>query len=30
MALQRTTAKNVALVLSGSPPLYCVNPEVLM
>ena len=29
LALQRTTAKNVALVLSGNPPLYCVNPEVL-
>ncbi len=29
LALQRTTAKNVALVLAGERPLYCVNPEVL-
>ena len=29
LTLQRTTARNVALVLSGQPPLYCVNPEVL-
>ena len=28
-ALQRTTARNVALVLAGGKPLYCVNPEVL-
>jgi len=27
--LQRKTARNVALVLSGKPPLFCVNPEVL-
>jgi D-3-phosphoglycerate dehydrogenase len=29
LLLQRTAARNVALVLSGKPPLYCVNPEVL-
>jgi len=29
LALQRTAARNVALVLSGGKPLYCVNPEVL-
>jgi len=29
LALQRTTARNVALVLAGERPLYCVNPEVL-
>ena len=29
LALQRTAARNVALVLSGRKPLYCVNPEVL-
>jgi D-3-phosphoglycerate dehydrogenase len=28
-ALQRTAARNVALVLGGKKPLYCVNPEVL-
>lgn len=27
--LQRSAARNVALVLSGKPPLFCVNPEVL-
>ena len=29
LLLQRTAARNVARVLSGQPPLYCVNPEVL-
>jgi D-3-phosphoglycerate dehydrogenase len=29
LALQRTTARNVALVLGGGRPLFCVNPEVL-
>jgi len=28
LALQRTTARNVALVLAGKRPLYCVNEEV--
>ena len=28
LALQRTTARNVALVLAGKRPLYCVNAEV--
>ncbi|MBN1672349.1 MAG: C-terminal binding protein [Kiritimatiellae bacterium] len=27
--LQRSAARNVALLLSGEPPLYCVNPEAL-
>jgi D-3-phosphoglycerate dehydrogenase / 2-oxoglutarate reductase len=27
--LQKCAAKNIALVLSGEPPMYCVNPEVL-
>jgi len=29
LALQRSTARNVALVLAGKRPLFCVNPEVL-
>jgi D-3-phosphoglycerate dehydrogenase len=29
LALQTGAAKNVALVLSGEPPLFCVNPEVV-
>jgi len=29
LTLQQTAARNVALVLSGKPPLFCVNPEVL-
>jgi D-3-phosphoglycerate dehydrogenase len=29
LELQNSTAKNVALVLSGQPPMFCVNPEVL-
>ena len=29
LELQQSAAKNVALVLSGQRPLYCVNPEVL-
>ncbi len=29
LALQQTAARNVALVLAGKPPLFCVNPEVL-
>ncbi len=27
--LQSKAARNIALVLSGKPPLFCVNPEVL-
>jgi len=29
LELQTSAAKNVALVLSGQPPLFCVNPGVL-
>ncbi len=29
LTLQTSAAKNVALVLSGNKPLFCVNPEVL-
>ena len=29
LTLQQITARNVALVLAGKPPLFCVNPEVL-
>jgi D-3-phosphoglycerate dehydrogenase len=29
LELQTLTSKNVALVLSGQNPLYCVNPDVL-
>ncbi len=29
LALQQTAARNVALVLAGKPPLFCVNPEVM-
>ncbi len=28
LELQRGAARNVALVLTGKPPLFCVNPEV--
>ncbi len=29
LALQQSAARNVALVLAGKAPLFCVNPEVL-
>lgn len=29
LALQQSAARNVALVLAGKKPLFCVNPEVL-
>jgi len=29
LTLQQTAARNVALVLAGKRPLFCVNPEVL-
>jgi len=29
LTLQQLAARNVALVLSGKEPLYCVNPEVI-